>query len=131
MMVEGSAGQETAEQGRGPALAQAVLCFAGNLLIISTGLFALDVSLHILLFLCLIWTALHLRWLGHHFLAAGLVLCSLMSVATGTAWGTVGTLGVVLMGLAEAMGVPLAHHCSGTSVSSRWISCWGVAACSA
>ncbi|MDG2087895.1 MAG: Na+/H+ antiporter NhaC [Arenicellaceae bacterium] len=41
------------------------------------------------------------------FLPAGLVLCSLMSVATGTAWGTIGTIGVVLMGLGEALGIPL------------------------
>lgn len=151
----------TAEQAGSPAFLHALICFAGNLLIISAGLFALQISLHILLFLCLIWTGLHLRWLGHdfvtirdmmdagisralpalyifmliglviasfmqsgtiaalihygldllspaYFLAAGLLLCSLMSVATGTSWGTVGTLGVVLMGLAEAMGMPLA-----------------------
>jgi NhaC family Na+:H+ antiporter len=41
------------------------------------------------------------------FLAAGLVLCSLMSLATGTAWGTAGTLGVVLIGIGGAMGIPL------------------------
>ncbi len=42
------------------------------------------------------------------FLAAGLVLCSFMSVATGTAWGTAGTIGVVLIGIGGAMGLPLA-----------------------
>ena len=41
------------------------------------------------------------------FLPAGLILCSLMSLATGTSWGTIGTLGVVLMGLGGALGVPL------------------------
>ena len=41
------------------------------------------------------------------FLPAGLVLCSLMSLATGTAWGTIGTIGVVLMGLGGALGMPL------------------------
>lgn len=41
------------------------------------------------------------------FLPAGLILCSLMSLATGTAWGTIGTIGVVLMGLGEALGIPL------------------------
>ena len=41
------------------------------------------------------------------FLPAGLVLCSLMSLATGTAWGTIATIGVVLMGLGEALGIPL------------------------
>jgi len=41
------------------------------------------------------------------FLPAGLILCSLMSVATGTSWGTVGTAGVVLMGIGAAMNIPL------------------------
>jgi len=41
------------------------------------------------------------------FLPAGLVLCSLMSLATGTAWGTIATIGVVLMGLGGALGIPL------------------------
>ena len=41
------------------------------------------------------------------FLPAGLVLCSLMSLATGTAWGTIATIGVVLMGLGSALGIPL------------------------
>jgi len=40
-------------------------------------------------------------------LISGFILSALMSVATGTAWGTVGTVGVVLMGIAEAMGVSL------------------------
>ena len=41
------------------------------------------------------------------FLPAGLVLCSLMSLATGTAWGTIATIGVVLMGLGDVLGIPL------------------------
>jgi len=41
------------------------------------------------------------------FLPAGLILCSLMSIATGTSWGTVGTAGVVLMGIGAAMNIPL------------------------
>ncbi|WP_422449392.1 MULTISPECIES: Na+/H+ antiporter NhaC [unclassified Endozoicomonas] len=40
------------------------------------------------------------------FLPAGLLLCSLMSLATGTSWGTVGTMGVVLMGIGTSMGIP-------------------------
>ena len=31
-----------------------------------------------------------------------------MSLATGTSWGTVGTIGVVLISIAEAIGIPLA-----------------------
>ncbi|UJP05280.1 MAG: Na+/H+ antiporter NhaC [Nitrosomonas sp.] len=49
-----------------------------------------------------------LEWLNPGiFLAAGLVLCSLMSIATGTSWGTAGTVGVVLIGIGDAMGIPL------------------------
>ncbi len=49
-----------------------------------------------------------LEWLDPAlFLPAGFVLCSLMSVATGTSWGTAGTIGVVLIGIGDAMGIPL------------------------
>lgn len=41
------------------------------------------------------------------FLPAGLILCSIMSVAVGTSWGTVGTGGIVLIGVGGAMGIPL------------------------
>lgn len=41
------------------------------------------------------------------FLPAGLVFCTIMSLATGTSWGTVGTAGVVLMGIGESMGFPM------------------------
>lgn len=40
-------------------------------------------------------------------LPAGLILCSLMSLAVGTSWGTVATGGIVLMGVGGAMGIPL------------------------
>lgn len=42
-----------------------------------------------------------------YFLPAGLILCSIMSIATGTSWGTVGTAGVVLIGIGGVMGIPL------------------------
>lgn len=49
-----------------------------------------------------------LDWLNPGiFLVAGLILCSLMSVATGTSWGTAGTIGIVLIGIGDAMGIPL------------------------
>lgn len=49
-----------------------------------------------------------LGWLHpSFFLAAGLILCSFMSVATGTSWGTVGTIGVVLIGIGDVMAIPL------------------------
>lgn len=147
-------------EAKKPGHKQAAMCFAVNLLIIATGLFVLDVSLHVLLFICLMWTAVNAQLLGYDFpairqmmstgisralpaiyiflliglviaafmrsgtvaaliyhglnllspawfLSAGLVLCSVMSVATGTSWGTVGTLGVVLIGIGSAMGIPL------------------------
>lgn len=40
------------------------------------------------------------------FLPAGLILCSIMSVACGTSWGTAGTLGVALMGIGSSLGIP-------------------------
>jgi NhaC family Na+:H+ antiporter len=40
------------------------------------------------------------------FLPASLLLCSFMSLATGTSWGTVGTVGVVLVGLGNILGIP-------------------------
>nr|WP_246172703.1 Na+/H+ antiporter NhaC family protein [Marinicella rhabdoformis] len=49
-----------------------------------------------------------LSWLSPElFLPIGFVLCALMSLATGTSWGTVGTLGLVFVGMASAVGVPL------------------------
>lgn len=127
---------------------------------IAGGLFGLGISLHSLMFMCLLWVGLHafslgygyaqirelmtsaltrampaiyifiligmviasfmhsgtiatliyygLSWLSpSFFLAVGLLLCALMSVATGTSWGTVGTLGVVFMGIGSAMNIPL------------------------
>lgn len=49
-----------------------------------------------------------LDWLSPAlFLPIGFMLCALMSMVTGTSWGTVGTLGVVFMGMAEGLGLPL------------------------
>jgi len=143
-----------------PSLMHALLCFGGNFLMISLGLFVLQLSLHIILFFCVLWTATQAWLLNYSFIAirammsagithalpaiyifiligmviaafmqsgsvaaliyhglnmltpgmflvAGLVLCSLMSVATGTSWGTVGTLGVVFIGIGSAMAIPL------------------------
>ena len=41
------------------------------------------------------------------FLPAGFIACAIMSFATGTCWGTGGTLGVALLGMGGAMGMPL------------------------
>lgn len=40
------------------------------------------------------------------FLFATLIICSITSLATGTSWGTVGTVGIALMGIAKGLGVP-------------------------
>lgn len=40
------------------------------------------------------------------FLLATLLICSVTSLATGTSWGTVGTVGIALMGIAQGLGVP-------------------------
>jgi len=42
------------------------------------------------------------------FLFAALIICSITSLATGTSWGTMGTMGVALMGIAVGLGVPVA-----------------------
>jgi NhaC family Na+:H+ antiporter len=39
------------------------------------------------------------------FLAAACVICSALSLATGTSWGTVGTIGVALAGIGTALGL--------------------------
>jgi NhaC family Na+:H+ antiporter len=39
------------------------------------------------------------------FLFAGCVLCSIISLATGTSWGTVGTIGVALIGVGMGLGI--------------------------
>ena len=40
------------------------------------------------------------------FLAATLLICSITSLATGTSWGTAGTMGIALMGISKGLGVP-------------------------
>lgn len=42
------------------------------------------------------------------FLVTACLLCSLVSLVIGTSWGTIGTVGVALIGIAEGLGVPLA-----------------------
>lgn len=145
---------------RSPSFLQSLICFSVIIITIAGGLFGLGISLHTLMFLCLLWIGLnafslgygyiHIRelmtnaltrampaiyifiligmviasfmhsgtiatliyyglsWLSPSlFLAVGLLLCALMSLATGTSWGTVGTLGVVFIGIGSAMNIPL------------------------
>lgn len=150
----------TAQLSRSPGFLQSLICFSVIIITIAGGLFGLGISLHTLMFLCLLWVGLNAYRLGYRytqirelmtsaltrampaiyifiligmviasfmhsgtiatliyyglswlspglFLAVGLLLCALMSVATGTSWGTVGTLGVVFMGIGSAMNIPL------------------------
>ncbi len=145
---------------RTPKFLQSLVCFSVVVSTIAGGLFGLGISLHSLMFLCLLWVGLNafslgygylqirelmtsslarampaiyifiligmvissfmhsgtiatlmyygLSWLNpSSFLAVGMLLCALMSVATGTSWGTVGTLGVVVIGIGSAMNIPL------------------------
>ena len=40
------------------------------------------------------------------FLVAAVLICSITSLATGTSWGTVGTMGLALIGIAVGLGIP-------------------------
>lgn len=40
------------------------------------------------------------------FLVATSIICSITSLATGTSWGTAGTIGIALMGIAKGLGIP-------------------------
>jgi NhaC family Na+:H+ antiporter len=41
------------------------------------------------------------------FLVTACFVCSITSLATGTSWGTIGTLGVAFIGIAKGLGIPL------------------------
>ncbi|MBN2432946.1 MAG: Na+/H+ antiporter NhaC [Acidobacteria bacterium] len=43
----------------------------------------------------------------HYFLLTACVVCSIVSLVTGTSWGTVGTVGVAFMGIAHGLQIPL------------------------
>lgn len=42
----------------------------------------------------------------HIFLVATFVLCSVMSIACGTSWGTMGTAGIAMFAIGEGLGIP-------------------------
>jgi NhaC family Na+:H+ antiporter len=54
----------------------------------------------------LIYYGLHLTS-ARFFLVTASLVCSAISVCTGTSWGTMGTVGVALMGIARVLGIPL------------------------
>lgn len=40
------------------------------------------------------------------FLLATLIICSIVSLSTGTSWGTAGTVGIAILGIATGLGIP-------------------------
>jgi len=55
----------------------------------------------------------------HNFLPIGMILCSMMSLAIGSCWGTIGTMGVALMGVASILDIP-APMAAGMIVSGAY-----------
>ena len=53
------------------------------------------------------------------FLIATLLICSVTSLATGTSWGTMGTMGLALMGIATGLGIP-AGVTAGAAISGSY-----------
>ncbi len=53
------------------------------------------------------------------FLIATLIICSITSLATGTSWGTAGTVGIALMGVASGLGIP-APMAAGAVISGAY-----------
>jgi Na+:H+ antiporter, NhaC family len=53
------------------------------------------------------------------FLAASMILCSIVSVSLGTSWGTVGTVGLALMGIGAGFDVPM-YWTAGAVVSGSF-----------
>ncbi|CAG9294922.1 Na+/H+ antiporter NhaC [Celerinatantimonas diazotrophica] len=55
----------------------------------------------------------------HIFLAAAMLLCSVVSLALGTSWGTVGTVGLALMGIGSGFNIPM-YWTAGAVVSGAF-----------
>jgi NhaC family Na+:H+ antiporter len=53
------------------------------------------------------------------FLIATLVICGIVSLATGTSWGTTGTVGIALLGIGTGLGIPPAV-CAGFAISGAY-----------
>lgn len=45
------------------------------------------------------------------FLIATVLVCSVTSLATGSSWGTMGTMGLALVGIAQGLGMPMGPTC--------------------
>lgn len=53
------------------------------------------------------------------FLAVSMVICSIVSIATGSSWTTAGTIGVALIGIAYGLGIP-AGMAAGAVISGAY-----------
>lgn len=53
------------------------------------------------------------------FLVATLLMCSIVSLATGSSWTTAGTVGIALMGVGAGLGIP-AHIIGGAIISGAY-----------
>jgi NhaC family Na+:H+ antiporter len=53
------------------------------------------------------------------FLAAAMALCAVVSLSLGTSWGTVGTVGLALMGIGAGFGIPM-YWTAGAVVSGSF-----------
>lgn len=50
------------------------------------------------------------------FLPAAVIICAITSLATGTSWGTTGTIGIALIGIGAGLGFPLPPAMVGTDL---------------
>ena len=55
----------------------------------------------------------------HLFLACACIICAVVSLMTGSSWTTVATIGVALLGIGTALGVP-APWCAGAIISGAY-----------
>lgn len=53
------------------------------------------------------------------FLVTALLLCSIVSLFTGTSWGTMGTVGIALLGVGTRLGIPVGMT-AGAIISGSW-----------
>lgn len=53
------------------------------------------------------------------FLFSVCLICAIISVATGTSWGTIGTVGLAMMGIGMGLGIPV-HFTGGAIVSGAF-----------
>ena len=53
------------------------------------------------------------------FLSAAMILCAVVSVSLGTSWGTIGTVGLALMGIGAGFGIPM-YWTAGAVVSGAF-----------